>query len=291
MPALRRALDQAEPLALIYDQQPDGAQRFLHLLDEISRMADACHAQGLDINSEQVRIDALIGRATREAERFARANAGNPIPAGSIHGQTLLAVAATRRSRTRRRLLTTISIISIVVAVIIYGVVTAPPSPNTNGILDLAVSGQAEAAYALAQQEHLAFPDDIETMIWLSVLAEVNGDPTRATSLWQILQTRVDDQDALLYQRGNSRLLALNLEGAAADAIILQQTPKTYPEGILLAAGVAEARGDVTTAIELFGEAARVAEAADRQEMAVLARVRMGNLMQYGIDATITPSP
>lgn len=291
MPALRRALDQAEPLALIYDQQPDGAQRFLHLLDEISRMADACHAQRLDINSEQVRIEALIGRATREAERFARANAGKPIPAESIHGHTLLAIAATRRSHTRRRLLTSISIISIIVAAIIYGVVTAPPSPNTNDILDLAVSGQAEAAYALAQQEHLAFPEDVETMIWLSVLAEVNGDPTRATSLWQMLQTRVDDQDALLYQRGNSRLLALNLEGASADAILLQQTPKTYPEGILLAAGVAEARGDVTTAIELFGEAARVAEAADRQEMAVLARVRMGNLMQYGIDATITPSP
>jgi hypothetical protein len=34
-----------------------------------------------------------------------------------------------------------------------------------------------------------------------------------------------------------------------------------------------------------------VAEAAERQEMAVLARVRMGNLMQYGIDATITPIP
>jgi len=291
MPALRRLLDQAEPMALIYDQTPDGAQRFLTLLDDISRLADQCQTQGLDINSELVRVEALVGRAMREAERFAKANAGNPIPADSIHGHTLLALATELRTQTRKRRIIATSIVAIIVAIIIYAVATTPPSPNTNGILELAVSGQSAAAYALAQQEHKAFPDDLETMLWLSVLAEVNGDTTQADALWARMQAQVEDQHTLLYQRGNTRLLALNLAGAAADAQLLQQAPVTYPEGVLLAAGVAEARGDVLTAIELFGEAARVAEAAERQEMAVLARVRMGNLMQYGIDATITPSP
>lgn len=291
MPVLRRMLDQAEPLALIYDQTPDGAQRFLALLDDISRLATDCQSQGLDINSELVRVDAVVGRAMREAERFAKAHAGKPIPADSIHGHRLLALAAERTAHKRKRLLTTTSIITAILALIIYVVVTAPPAPNTTGILDLAVSGQSAEAYALAAQEHQTFPDDLETMLWLSVLAEVNGDTTKAEELWARVQSQVADQNALLYQRGNTRLLALHLDGAAADAAVLQQTPITYPEGILLAAGVAEARGDVLTAIELFGEAARVADNADRQEMAVLARVRMGNLMQYGIDATITPSP
>lgn len=291
MPALRRMLDQAEPLALIYDQTPDGAQRFLTLIDDISRMAHECQTQGLDINSELVRVEALVGRAMREAERFAKANAGHPIPADSIHGHLLLARAAERHAAKRKRLMTSTSIITIILAVIIYAVVTAPPSPNTTGILDLAVSGQSAEAYALAAQEHKAFPDDLETMLWLSVLAEVNGDTAQAEELWARVQSQVDDQNALRYQRGNTRLLALNLDGAAEDAQVLQQNPLTYPEGMLLAAGIAEARGDILKAIELFSEAARVAEAADRQEMAVLARVRMGNLMQYGIDATITPSP
>jgi hypothetical protein len=291
MPALRRLLDQAEPMALIYDQQPDGAQRFLALIDQISRMAEECHANGLDINSEQVRVVALVGRAMREAERFAKANAGQAIPADSIHGQRLLALAAERRAYKRKRRITTTSIITFVIAVIIYVVVTAPPTPNTAGILDLAVSGQSGAAYALAQQEHRTFPDDPETMLWLSVLAEINGDSALAESLWQQVQAQVEDQQVLRYRRGNTRLLALDLDRAAEDAQLLQQNPQTYPEGTLLAAGIAEARGDVLTAIELFGEAAQVAEAAERQEMAVLARVRMGNLMQYGIDATITPIP
>lgn len=291
MPALRRLLDQAEPFALIYDQYPDGAQRFLTLIDDISRMADECQAQGLDINSEQVRVAALVGRAMREAERFAKANANKPIPANSIHGHALLTLAAQRTAQKRKRVITSVSLIALVVALITYIVVTAPPTPNTNGILDLAVSGQSAAAYALAQQEHTTYPNDTETMLWLSVLAEINDNAALATTLWTTAQAQAQDPQALLYQRGNMRLLALNLAGAAEDAQLLQQTPKTYPEGVLLAAGIAEARGDVLTAIELFGEAARVAEAADRQEMAVLARVRMGNLMQYGVDATITPSP
>lgn len=291
MPALRRLLDQVEPLALIYDQTPDGAQRFLMLIDDISRMADECQSQGLDINSELVRVEAVVGRARREAERFANANAGKPIPADSIHGHALLALAAERRTIKRKRLITSTSIITIILAVIIYAVVTAPPTPNTASILDLAVSGQSAEAYALATQEHNAFPEDVETMLWLSVLAEINGNTTQAEALWARVQSQGDNQNTLRYQRGNTRLLALDLDRAAEDAAFLKQNPITYPEGVLLEAGIAEARGDVLTAIELFGETARVAEAADRQEMAVLARVRMGNLMQYGVDATVTPSP
>lgn len=291
MPVLRRALDQIEPFALVYDQQPGGAERFLALLDEVSRLAEACHDQGLDIESEQVRVDAVIGRARREAERFARAHAGVALPAESRHGHTLLALAAQRRTAKRKRLAITTSLITLIIAGIIYVVVSTPPSPNTSRILELAVSGASAEAYALAQQEHEAFPDDVETQIWLSVLAEVNNDTARAEMLWQSLQRTVDNPDALLYQRGNTRLLALNLAKAAEDVVALKQNPTTYPEGVLLEAGIAEARGEVTKAIVLFGEAARVAEDANRQEMAVLARVRMGNLMQYGIDATITPSP
>jgi hypothetical protein len=202
-----------------------------------------------------------------------------------------MTLAAQRRTEKRKRLVISTSLVTLIITVLVYMVVSAPPSPNTSRILELAVSGASAEAYALAQKEHEAFPDDAETLLWLSVLAEVNNDATRAEMLWQSLQRTVDNPDALLYQRGNTRLLALNLTKAAEDAALLKQNPITYPEGVLLEAGIAEARGEVTKAITLFGEAARVAEAANRQEMAVLARVRMGNLMQYGIDATITPSP
>jgi hypothetical protein len=50
-----------------------------------------------------------------------------------------------------------------------------------------------------------------------------------------------------------------------------------------LQASIAEAQGDVTQAIAFMRQAADAAEAANRSEFAVLIRIRMGGLMQYGI--------
>ncbi len=291
MPQLRQALDKAEPYALIYAQQADGALRYLAMLDEIRRLADACLTQGLDIESELVRLDSLIRRTRRDAEVFARALGTQNIPANSHYGAELIALAQTRRQQRQRAWIKLIAIVAVVVGVIVYAVRTAPPTADVASILNLGVAGQLDEAYTLAQREAEAFPDDYEVHVWLAVLAEQRGEQTVADAAWQRATAALPAGQEFTYTRGSVRMMVGDFTRASQDMELLKADPVTMPEGLFLEAGIAEAQGRVTDAIRIFQLAADAAEAADRQEMAVIARVRMGNLMQYGINATMTPRP
>jgi len=291
MPQLRQALDKAEPYALIYSQQADGALRYLAMLDDIRRLADQCVEQGLDIESELVRLDSLMRRTQRNAETFARALGTQRIPETSYYGAELLALARTRRTQRQRSWIRIATIVAMVVGIIIYGVRTAPPTADVTSILNLGVAGQLDEAYALAQRESVSFPDDFEVLVWLAVLAEQRGEQPVADDAWQRANAALPAGQQLTYTRGSVRMMVGDFARASQDMELLKADPVTLPEGLFLEAGIAEAQGRVTDAIRLFQTAAEAAEAANRQEMAVIARVRMGNLMQYGINATITPRP
>ena len=179
----------------------------------------------------------------------------------------------------------------VVVGLIVYAVRTAPPTADVASILNLGVAGQLDEAYTLAQREAEAFPDDYEVHVWLAVLAEQRGEQTVADAAWQRATAALPAGQEFTYTRGSVRMMVGDFTRASQDMELLKADPVTLPEGLFLEAGIAEAQGRVTDAIRIFQAAADAAEAADRQEMAVIARVRMGNLMQYGINATITPRP
>ena len=291
MPQLRQVLDKAEPYALIYPQQAGGALQYLAMLDDSRRLADQCLAQGLDIESELVRLDSLVRRTQRDAETFARALGAQDIPATSHYGPELVTLAQTRRRQRQRSWMTLATIVAVVVGVIVYAVRTAPPTADVASILNLGVAGQLDEAYTLAQREATVFPDDYEVHVWLAVLAEQRGEQTIADDAWQRATTALPAGQQLTYTRGSVRMMVGDFTRASQDMELLKADPVTMPEGLFLEAGIAEAQGRVTDAIRIFQLAADAAEAADRQEMAVIARVRMGNLMQYGINATMTPRP
>ena len=289
MPLLRQALDKAEPYALIYAQQPHGALTYLRMLDEIHRLAEACVAQNLAVDAELVRRDSLLRRTKREAEQFVKALGSDSIPPDSTYGPELIALASTYKRQRNGRLARVTGVLVTIIALIVYAVVTTPPSADTTTILNEAVAGNLSEAYTLVKQESVAFPDDVETHVWLAVLAEQFNDDAVAQAAWQRLDTLVADQQQLVYMRGNVRLLAGDIPRALQDVEVLRQRAETLPEAIFLEAGIVEAQGDVDGAIALFRTASEQAELAGREEMSVLARVRMGNLMQYGIRATATP--
>jgi tetratricopeptide (TPR) repeat protein len=291
MPQLRQALDKAEPYALIYAQQSGGALRYLAMLDDIHRLADQCQAQGLDIESELVRRDSLIRRTQRDAETFARALGTQSIPATSHYGAELVALAQTRRRQRQRSWMTLGTIVALVIGIIVYAVRTAPPTADVTSILNLGVAGQLDEAYTVAQREATAFPNDFEVHVWLAVLAEQRAEQAVAEAAWQRAETALPEGQTLTYTRGSVRMMVGDFRRATQDMELLKSDPSTMPEGLFLEAGIAEAQGRVTDAIRIFQAAAEAAEAANRQEMAVIARVRMGNLMQFGINATSTPRP
>jgi len=283
MPALRQALTSAEPLALVFHEQPGEAQRFLALLDQIHDLAAQCTQAGLEIASEQVRIVALNARALRDAERFMRAYGNTPIPTDSYFGPQLRDLALHRQKNRRRSIFTTIAIVLTVIGIMAYVVWTTPESANTTLILNAVISADHTEALQIAQDQAQKFPTDSETLVWLSVLSALKGDQSAAQVAWQSALKNSETPDSLIYLRGNDLLLVGQYDQASADATTLQANPITNPEGLFLAAGVAEAQGDVKTAIELMRKTADAAEAAGRAEFAVMARIRMGGLMQYGI--------
>ncbi len=283
MPALRHALTNAEPLALVFHEQPSGAQRFLGLLDHIHDLAAQCTQAGFDIASEQVRVVALNSRALRDAERFMRAYGDTPMPADSYFGPQLRDLAIQRKKTRSRSIVTIIAIILTIIGIMAYIVWTTPDSANPTLILNAAISDDHAKALKIAKAQAQQFPTDSETLVWLSVLSALQGDQPAAQVAWQSALKNSENPDSLIYLRGNDLLLVGQYDKASADATILQANPTTRPEGLFLAAGVAEAKGDVKTAIELMRQTSAAAEAAGRAEFAVMARIRMGGLMQYGM--------
>jgi hypothetical protein len=283
MPALRQALTSAEPLALVFHEKTGEAQRFLALLDQIHDLAAQCTQAGLEIASEQVRIVALNARAMRDAERFMRAYGDTPIPPDSYFGPQLRDLALHRQKNRSRSIASTIAVIMVIIGIMAYIIWTTPESANTTLILNAVISDDHAKALQIAQEQAQKFPTDSETLVWLSVLSALQGEQSAAQAAWQSALKNSENPDSLIYLRGNDLLLVGEYDQASADATTLQANPTTHPEGLFLAAGVAEAQGDVKTAIELMRKTADAAEAAGRAEFAVMARIRMGGLMQYGI--------
>ena len=283
MPALRQALTSAEPLALVFHEKTGEAQRFLALLDQIHDLAAQCTQAGLEIASEQVRIVALNARAMRDAERFMRAYGNTPISPDSYFGPQLRDLALHRQKNRSRSVVSTIAVIMVIIGIMAYIIWTTPESANTTLILNAVISDDHAKALQIAQDQAQKFPTDSETLVWLSVLSALQGEQSAAQAAWQSAIKNSDAPESLIYLRGNDLLLVGEYDQASADATTLQANPTTHPEGLFLAAGVAEAQGDVKTAIELMRKTADAAEAAGRAEFAVMARIRMGGLMQYGI--------
>jgi len=289
MPQLRSLLDRAEPYALVYAQHPNGAAIFIAYLDEMTRLVDACNAAGLDIEAEQVRVVALDGRARHDAERIIAALGSTSPHTETGYQQTLRALAVARQNaRKRRRSITAMSS-AFVILTVAYVIVTAPPSANTPAIINAAVAGQTTRAYTMAQREYATFPQDPEVLLWLSVLAEATGDLDAAERYWQRTLAVSPSPAALVYERGNTRLLAGNFAAAEASVDALLAAPQTVPEGLFLRAAILEGQGDVKGAIAGYEEASRAADKANRQEMVALIRIRMGGLMRFGVESTPTP--
>ena len=283
MPQLRRALDKAEPYTLNYHQDADGAAQLLALVEHINDLAAQCDANGLNITAEHVRIVALNSRIQRDAARIVKRLPADTDTAARPLAQSLYAIVAKAQRQRRNRIIAALCIVGAIVAVLWYAVVTTPASADTTAILNAVIADEYPLAYTLAQKEAKTFPTDLESHIWVSVLAEYNGDAPLAAQAWQTAQRLDGDNHAAVYMRGNNRILTKQFDLAAQDVDTLLAQPVTRPEGLFLQAGIAEAQGDVKQAIALMQQAAEAAEAANRSEFAVIIRIRMGGLMQYGL--------
>ena len=303
---LRKALDEAERLAP--QLSGENVERFLTLLDQIQEQLTRLEEEGMDVRPEEGRWTGLLGRlrrdpgavvkAAREAGGLESLRAAHPPAQGPWWH--LDAEVARRRRRLFKRLGTGLAILAGILAilVLIFRTVLAPDpqvvlvSNTLTSVEDLAFRGEYRQALAEleAAQAQLDEPDP-DLLIWEAVLAEQLQDEGRAQAALESARQLLDqEREVLLWSNlGSRRLLVGNLDGAKAAAQRAVQLAPDDPQGYFVLGAVAEAQGDIPTAISYFEKTFQLAQERDPQ-LAVISRVRMGQLLQQ-LQPPLTPTP
>ena len=295
---LRGALDDAEKTIL--RMRPAQVEGFLTGLDRLEAQFQILEAGGLELVGERTRQESVISRLHDQPRLVTK-------PAGQVGGLAALrrknypasdewwhldAVEAEQRRQLVRRLLTSLGVIvGVILAVYITLTYVFPPDPNavlssgaTGQLPDLIARGEWETADRLIGETLAQMTvEDVELLIWQSVLAAHFGRQKEADDAFAQAKALVAaDRQAVFWSTvGNVRLAAGDLAGARVAAEEALVVDPNEAQAYFVLASLAESEGDVPGAIAAFEKAFQLA-AESNPQLAVIARVRMGMLMQSG---------
>ena len=293
--ALRDALAEAETLVVAVNAE--NVESFLVLLDTIEQALDELSQQeALDIRPEQGRWESLLRRiasspgaiasAAARAGGYAALRAKHP-PAESFWWYLDEEVNKRRWKLLRRTAITLVTIVVVVFGGVWLVDTLFPPDPDTL----VMVESQAQIDERIFQQDwdgaleivgetRQRLPTEPELMIWEAVLAEQAGDTVRAEAALTEAQAALADQPEMFWvTTGNYRIMVGDNEGAEAAANAALEINPESAMAVFILANAADNRGERIAAIDLFEEVFLLAED-DNPQLAVIAKVRMGQLMQ-----------
>lgn len=295
--SLRQELDEAE--RVVIQLRRDNVEPFLQLLDSIDRRFTQLASSGLDLRPEQTRWNSLQGRLQREAGRVMRAAdaAGGlaSLRARNAPAQGLWwhldAVAAADRRRSIRRLGAAIGT-AVASLALIWSLFTFVIPADANSVItseaitelrQLAFEARWEHGLAVIEEaKALLTEPNAELLIWEAVVRGKLGQDARAEEALDEAKALVpsDRQVAFWWTLGMVRLDIGDLEEARAAGREALALDASDPQGYFLLGNVAEVEGDVPAAIELFEKSYQLALESGANELAVIARIRMGTLLQ-----------
>jgi tetratricopeptide (TPR) repeat protein len=294
--SLREDIAKAE--RSIVQLRRDNVESFLQLLDGIEERFAQLESSGLDLRTELTRWVGLQSKLRREANRISRVldlagglaqlRQDNP-PAQGLWWHLDEVVAAARRSLIRRLGITTGTIVGILAIVWVLLTFVFPPDPNTviaseaiSTLHQLAFDGRWEDALAVIEgaKAQLTKPD-AELLIWEGVIRDKLGQSDRATEALAEAKALVPAGKLVSYwwTVGSVWLSVVDVEKARSAANKAIAFDASDPQGYFLLASVAEVEGNTRCAIDLFDKTFQLASESNAQ-LAVIARVRMGNLLQ-----------
>jgi tetratricopeptide (TPR) repeat protein len=295
--SLRQELDEAE--RVVIQLRRDNVEPFLQLLDSIDRRFTQLASSGLDLRPEQTRWNSLQGRLQREAGRVMRAAdaAGGlaSLRARNAPAQGLWwhldAVAAADRRRSIRRLGAAIGT-AVASLALIWSLFTFVIPADANSVItseaitelrQLAFEARWEHGLAVIEEaKALLTEPNAELLIWEAVVRGKLGQDARAEEALDEAKALVpaDRQVSFWWTLGMVRLDIGDLEEARAAGREALALDASDPQGYFLLGNVAEVEGDVPAAIELFEKSYQLALESGANELAVIARIRMGTLLQ-----------
>ncbi len=291
---LRDALDRAERLVVTVDRHT--VEELLVLLDAIRQRFVDLSADGVDLRPEDVRWRSIhnrlmskpgpIVKAAAAAGGYASLRAKHP-PAEDIWWH-LDSFVAQRRRKAALRLVTTIVAIVAGAAILYYAINTLfPPDPTavrmvnaTSSISQLIQQERWDDALAVVDEALTELPDEPELLLWRTVLLARLGRSEEAATALDKAQNAYPGSPALFWTSlGNTRFQAADLDGAEAAGQQAIALDPDEPQAYLLLGGLAEMRGDMNTAIEMFEKTVSLAEESS-PELVVIAKVRLAQVLQ-----------
>ena len=294
--SLREDLGEAEKM--IVQLRRDNVEQFLQLLDLIEERFLELESYGLDLRPEYTRWASLHSKLRREAGRIVRVidvaggldtlRQANP-PAEGFWWRLDAVVAESRRRLLRRLGITLGTIVALLVVVWVLLTFVFPPDPNTvvaseaiSTLQQLAFEGRWEEALAVIEEamSRLTQPD-AELLIWEGVIRGKLGQDERAREALAEAKSLVPPGKLVAYwwSLGSVQLSVGDVEDARTAGFEAIGLDNSDPQGYFLLASVAEVTGDTVCAVDLFEETFQLA-ADSNPQLAVIARVRMGNLLQ-----------
>ena len=294
--SLREDIGEVE--RMIVQLRRDNVEQFLQLLDRIEDLFAELDSSGLDLRPEYTRWGSLQSKIRREAGRIVRVidvagglehlRQANP-PAEGFWWHLDAVVAAARRRLVRRLSITVGTIVALLVVVWALLTFVFPPDPNTvvtseatSTLQQLAFEGRWEEALTVIEEamSQLTQPD-AELLIWEGVIRGKLGQDERAREALAEAKSLVPAGQLVAYwwSLGSVQLLVGDVEEARTAGFEAIELDDSDPQGFFLLASVAEGKGDTVCAVDLFEETFQLA-ADSNPQLAVIARVRMGSLLQ-----------
>lgn len=291
---LRDQLDRAERLIVQVDGE--NVVTLLTLLDSIERTLEELIATGMDVRPEQSRWESLLNRVNSRPQPIvhaARVAGGLPKlraeqAAPDNFWWRLDEEVTRRRGRAIRRAVLTLVAIVVVVVGGVWAVETFfPPDPEavamvetTNRLDSLIAEQRWEEALAVVQEARRQYPAQPELAVWEIVFYERLGQTDQVQAGMEAARQLLADNPVQLWiHLGNDRMLVGDLDGAEAAAKEGLVLAPEEPQIIFLLGNIAESRGDYPGAIGYFEQTFALAQETMPQ-LAVIARVRMGQLLQ-----------
>ncbi|MCL6431466.1 MAG: tetratricopeptide repeat protein [Anaerolineae bacterium] len=306
---LRELLTQAELIVANLRGAGARAQTLLFLMDTIQSLMARLLETGIDLRAEATRMETverlLLSKDStlvREMQRLGGlAKARERVkPAPAQWWWYLDQRVAERQQQLLRRALLIAA--GAVTAFLLFSLAYRylfPPDPRQVAVMER--SGQADQALqvgdlstALSLYEEAAAikPEDPDLHIWVGVLAEKLGQADRASEAYGEAESLLPDRARFLMQRAMTWLRVGDLDRAEADALASLEENPDLAESYFVLGGVCEARGDVPGAVAAFEKTAELAEKAGNSALIVMAKTRLGMLLQAAplIRPTITPT-
>ena len=293
---LRAALDEAE--RAVARLGSNEVEPFLVRLDWMAEQFARIEGEGLDLRPERTRQESLLSRLESDPALITR-------PARHVGGLAVLrakhppasggwwhldALEAERQRKLMRRLATSIGVlVGVLIAIYITITYIFPPDPNavlasdaSGRLPELVGNGKWEEADALLNSTLSQMTEaDAELLVWRSIVSAHLGRQAEAEEAFAQAEAATPaGREAVLWSTvGNVYLAAGDLVKANEAAQKALAFDPNEAQAYFVLGSIGEITGDIPRALENFDKAFELA-AESNPQLAVIARVRMGMIMQ-----------